>query len=345
MAAVFRHRLRKEDRRTMTTSYDVCAVGNAIVDVIAPVEDAFLATQSLTKGSMGLIDEDRAASLYAALPPGLEASGGSAGNTVAGVASFGGTAAYIGKVAKDQLGEVFAHDMRAGGVAFDVAPLVGGAATARSLIAVTPDGQRTMSTFLGASNQLTEADVDEALVASSSIVYLEGYLFDPPPARAAFSKAARAARAAGRSIALTLSDAFVVDRHREGLLAFLPMVDVVFANEAEALSLMQTDDFETAASGLSKLVKIAAVTRGEKGSVVLARHERTSVEAVAVDSVLDTTGAGDQYAAGFLFGLARGFELERCARLGHLAACEVIGHYGPRPQVRLEDLAREKGLI
>ena len=329
----------------MPSPYDVCAVGNAIVDVIAPVDDAFLQSEGLAKGGMGLIDEARAASLYAALPPGMEVSGGSAANTVAGVASFGGTAAYIGKVADDQLGEVFAHDMRNGGVAFDIAPLKGGLATARSLIAVTPDGQRTMSTFLGASNTLTEADVDEALVASASIVYLEGYLFDPEPARAAFAKAAKAARGAGRTIALTLSDAFVVDRHRDALLAFLPQVDLVFANEVEALSLMQTDDFEAAAKGLAGKVKMAAITRSEKGSVVLADGESRTVDAFTTDEVLDTTGAGDQYAAGFLFGLARGFELERCARLGHLAACEVIGHYGPRPQVSLEALAREKGLI
>ena len=329
----------------MPSPYDVCAVGNAIVDVIAPVDDAFLDAEGLAKGGMGLIDEARAASLYDALPPGLEASGGSAANTVAGVASFGGTAAYIGKVADDQLGEVFAHDMRNGGVAFDIAPLKGGLATARSLIAVTPDGQRTMSTFLGASNQLTEADVDEALVASAAIVYLEGYLFDPEPARAAFSKAAKAARAAGRTIALTLSDAFVVDRHRDALLAFLPQVDLVFANEVETLSLMQTEDFDAAARGLAGKVKMAAITRSEKGSVVLSDGESTVVEAFTTDEVLDTTGAGDQYAAGFLFGLARGFELERCARLGHLAACEVIGHYGPRPQTSLEVLAREKGLI
>ena len=328
-----------------TATYDVCAVGNAIVDVIAPADDAFLGVEGLVKGSMGLIDEARAADLYSRMGPGVEASGGSAGNTVAGIASYGGKAAYIGKVAADQLGEVFAHDMRAGGVHFDVAPLKGGAATARCLIAVTSDGQRTMSTFLGAANQLTPDDVDEALVASSAIVYLEGYLFDPEPARAAFSKAAKAAHGAGRMIALTLSDAFVVGRHREGLLAFLPEVDLLFANEAEALALMETDDFDTAAEGLAKLVKIAAVTRGAQGSVVLAGKERTTVDAYSTDDVIDTTGAGDQYAAGFMFGLARGYELSRCARLGHLAACEVIGHYGPRPMTSLEALGKEKGLI
>jgi sugar/nucleoside kinase (ribokinase family) len=326
-------------------AYDVCALGNAIVDVIAPVEESFLVEQGLAKGAMGLIDEGRAASLYAALPPGLEASGGSAGNTVAGVASFGGKAAYVGKVAADQLGDVFIHDMRAGGVHFATPPLTDGPATARSLIAVTPDGQRTMSTFLGASNQLTTADVDPAVVQAATIVYLEGYLFDPEPARAAFVKAAAAAREAGRTVAITLSDAFVVDRHRDALLAFLAEVDLVFANEAELLSLMQTDDFDAAAQGLSRLVSLAAVTRGPEGSVVLAGRERTAVEAFATDEVLDTTGAGDQYAAGFLFGLARGFELERCARLGHLAACEVIGHYGPRPQQNLAAMARERGLI
>ena len=328
-----------------TATYDVCAVGNAIVDVIAPAGDAFLLAEGLVKGSMGLIDEARAAELYSRMGAGVEASGGSAGNTVAGVASYGGRAAYIGKVAADTLGEVFAHDMRSGGVAFDVAPLKGGAATARCLIAVTPDGQRTMSTFLGAANQLTPDDVDEALVASSSIVYLEGYLFDPEPARAAFSKAAKAAHSAGRMIALTLSDAFVVGRHREGLLAFLPEVDLLFANEVEAMALMETDDFDTAADGIAKRVKIAAVTRGAEGSVVLAGKERTTVDAYTTDDVIDTTGAGDQYAAGFMFGLARGYELERCARLGHLAACEVIGHYGPRPMTSLAAMGKEKGLI
>jgi len=329
----------------MTAQYDVVALGNAIVDVIAQADDAFLAREGLAKGSMGLIDEARATSLYGVMGEGLETSGGSAGNTVAGVASLGGSAAYIGKVADDKLGEVFAHDMKAVGVQFDTAPLVGGAATARSLINVTPDGERTMATFLGASVALTAADVDPALIRAAKIVYLEGYLFDPDGGRAAFAKAAEVARDTGVRVSMTLSDAFVVDRHRTGLLAFMEeAVDVVFANEAEVLSLFEGSSFEAACDQLAGKVKIAAVTRGAAGSVIVTGGERIVVAADPVAKVVDTTGAGDQYAAGFLLGLARGKPLADCARLGHLAAGEVIGHYGPRPQTSLKDLAKAKGL-
>ena len=329
----------------MTAAYDVVALGNAIVDVIAQADDAFLAREGLVKGSMGLIDEARAHALYGLMGEGLEASGGSAGNTVAGVASFGGSAAYIGKVADDQLGEVFAHDMRAGGVHYAIPPLVGGAATARSLINVTPDGERTMSTFLGASIALTAKDVDPALIRAAKLVYLEGYLFDPDGGRAAFASAAEIARDTGVRVSMTLSDAFVVDRHRAGLLAFMgEAVDVVFANEVEVKALFETDDFDAAAAALAARVKIAAVTRGAVGSVVLADGEILAVPAEPVAKVVDTTGAGDQYAAGFLFGLARGRPFGDCARLGHLAAGEVIGHYGPRPQTSLKALAAAKGL-
>jgi sugar/nucleoside kinase (ribokinase family) len=328
----------------MPARYDVAAIGNAIVDVIAPADEAFLDAQGLAKGSMGLIDEDRVHSLYGAMAPGLETSGGSGANTIAGVASFGGRAAYLGKVADDQLGEVFIHDLRALGVAFDVPPLVGGPATARSLINVTADGERTMATFLGASNRLTADDVDKAVIEAAQIVFLEGYLFDPSEAREAFAKAAGIARASGITMSLTLSDAFVVERHREALLGFIEtQVDVVFANEVEIQSLFQTD-FETALNLLGARCKIAAVTRGAKGSVIIASAERAEVEACPVEKVVDTTGAGDQYAAGFLFGLARERPLDHCARLGSLAATEVISHYGPRPLVSLAALAAEKGL-
>jgi sugar/nucleoside kinase (ribokinase family) len=329
----------------MSVSYDVAAIGNAIVDVIAPAEDAFLAANGLVKGSMMLIDEARAHDLYGRMAQAIEASGGSAGNTVAGVASLGGRAAYVGKVATDQLGEVFAHDTRALGVHFLTPALAGGAATGRCLINVTPDGERTMCTFLGASVELTAADVDAAVIEGAAIVYLEGYLFDPPEARRAFAKAAGLARAAGRTIAITLSDAFVVERHRAALLEFIETeVDLVFANEIELASLFQTDDFDAAARAIRGRADIAAVTRGDKGSVVLTQTETVSVAAHPVAKVVDTTGAGDQYAAGFMLGLARGRPFEACARLGGLAAAEVISHYGPRPAVSLAELAAAHGL-
>ncbi len=329
----------------MTAPYDVVALGNAIVDVIAQADEAFLQREGLVKGAMGLIDEGRAHALYGAMAQGLETSGGSAGNTVVGVASLGGRAAYIGKVADDQLGEVFAHDMAAVGVDYATAPLVGGPATARSLINVTADGERTMSTFLGASVALTAADVAPALIRAAKIVYLEGYLFDPDGGRAAFARAAEIARDVGAKVAMTLSDAFVVDRHRVGLLAFMAeAVDVVFANESEVKALFETDDFDAATRALASRVKIAAVTRGPAGSVVLSGGETVAVGAEPVAKVIDTTGAGDQYAAGFLHGLAHGRPLEHCAKLGHLAAGEVIGHYGPRPQTALKVLAAARGL-
>ncbi len=324
--------------------YDVLAVGNAIVDVISPADEAFLRTHELEKGAMTLVDDDRSHRLYAAMAPGVRTSGGSAANTVAGVASLGGRAAYVGKVADDELGAVFADDMRAGGVAFEGTPLAG-AATGRCMVNVTADGQRTMATYLGASSRLTPADVDEAAVAAADIVYLEGYLFDPPEARAAFAVAARAAKAAGRRVAMTLSDVFVVERHRRALLDFLPQVDVLFANAAEAGALFETDDPAVAMEALSRQVTVAAVTLGAQGSVVRYDGEHAQVEAAPVSQVVDTTGAGDQYAAGFLFGLARGRPLEACARLGALAAAEVIAHVGPRPQSSLQALARSQGLI
>ena len=329
----------------MPDLYDVAAIGNAIVDVIAPCSDDFLAEESLVKGSMMLIDADRATSLYERMAAGIEASGGSAANTVAGVASLGGRAAYIGKVADDGLGRVFAHDINAIGVSFDVPVLVGGPATARCLINVTPDGQRTMSTFLGASTRLTAADVDPKIIESAKIIYLEGYLFDPTDAREAFAKAAGLARASGRLIALTLSDAFVVHRHRNALLGFIDSeVDILLANEAELAALFETDDFDAAARALRGRARLAAITRGAQGSVILAGDDLHAVPAAPVQKVVDTTGAGDQYAAGFLYGLAQGRALDVCGRLGSLAAAEVISHYGPRPQVSLQDLAIGAGL-
>jgi sugar/nucleoside kinase (ribokinase family) len=328
----------------MPDLYDVAAIGNAIVDVIAPADDDFIAANGLEKGAMMLVDADQSARLYAKMAAGVEASGGSAGNTVAGVASFGGKAAYLGKVADDQLGQVYAHDMRAIGAEFVGAPLAGGPATAVSMINVTPDGQRTMCTYLGASTQFSDADIDAGVIEGAKIVYLEGYLFDAEAARKAFAKAAALARGAGRLLALTLSDSFVVERHRAGLMGFIEsQVDLLFANESEVTALFQTSSFDEATAALRPHVKLAAVTRGAQGSVVLAEGERLSIAAEPAEKVVDTTGAGDQYAAGFLFGLARGRPLPACGRLASLAAAEVISHYGPRPQVSLKELAAAKG--
>ena len=329
----------------MTQLYDVAAIGNAIVDVISPAEDAFLVSEGMAKGSMALIDDARALDLYGRMAAGIEASGGSAANTVAGIASLGGKSAYVGKVAQDQLGDVFVHDIRAIGVHFDVPRLTAGPATARCLINVTPDGQRTMSTYLGASNQLTAADVDPDLIAAASILYLEGYLFDPEEARRAFAKATAIARTHSRMIALTLSDAFVVERHRAALLGFIDSeVDILFANEVEICALFETDDVNAAINALRGRARIAAVTRGEHGSTILAGDDLHQIAIRPVDQVVDTTGAGDQYAAGFLFGLARGRSFADCGALGSIAAAEVIAHYGPRPQVSLQTLAAAAGI-
>jgi sugar/nucleoside kinase (ribokinase family) len=329
----------------MATLYDVVAMGNAITDVIATASDEFLAQEGLVKGSMMLVDDARSAALYAHMGPAVETSGGSAGNTVAGVASLGGRAAFFGKVADDQLGDAYVHDMQAIGATFTCARLVGGAPTGRSLINVTPDGERTMCTSLGAATELTPEDVDQAIVEASHAVYLEGYLFDPPHARRAFAKAAGLARASARLVALTLSDAFVIERHRGGLVGFIDTeVDILFGNDAEIASLYGTEDFEAAIAALRGRVRIAAITRGEHGSVIVAGEEIHRVDAFPVEKVVDTTGAGDQYAAGFLFGLARGLPLPHAGRLGSLCASEVISHYGPRPQVSLKDLAAKAGL-
>ncbi|MEM1106520.1 MAG: adenosine kinase [Pseudomonadota bacterium] len=324
--------------------YDVVGLGNAIVDVIAPVDDAFLDTWDIRKNGMTLIDEPRAENLTGAAP-GQELSGGSGANTIAGVASFGGRAAYIGKVADDRLGQVFQQETRAIGVEFTTPPLASGPATARSIIFVTPDGARSMNTYLGASVMFSPKDVDETMVAHGAILYLEGYLFDRDDAKAAFIHASEIAKANGRKTAVTLSDNFCVDRHRESFRHLIRgHADIVFANEAELLSLYETDSFSEALEALASQTTVAAVTRGEKGSVVLGGPEPIELGAEAVARVVDTTGAGDQYAAGFLYGMAKGAPLETCGELGHLAAAEVIGHYGPRPETSYKGLADARGV-
>ena len=321
---------------------DVVGIGNALVDVLSHESDETLARHGLTKGAMHLIDEPRAAALYDAMGPGVEISGGSAANTIVGVASLGGRAQYIGKVRNDQLGQVFTHDLRSTGVLYETPPATSGPPTGRCLIMVTPDAQRTLNTFLGASVHLGPEDVDEKVVARGRILYLEGYLFDPPRAQEAFREAARQAHAAGRKVALTLSDPFCVDRHRAAFLDLVERhVDIVLANEAEICSLYGVKDFDAALQRVRGHCEIAALTRSEHGSVVVAGHEVHVVPAHRVARVVDTTGAGDLYAAGFLFGLSRGRELATCARLGSLAAAEVISHVGARPMAPLAELARD----
>jgi sugar/nucleoside kinase (ribokinase family) len=326
--------------------YDVAAIGNAIVDVIARCDDAFLARHGAAKGGMRLIDTQTATELYAAMGPGTELSGGSAANTVVGIASFGARAAFIGKVADDQLGQIFAHDIRAAGVAFATRPRAGAEPTARCLILVTPDGERTMNTFLGVSPKLDDADVDPDTIRAAGIVYLEGYLFDQPAAKAAFHRAADLAKAAGRKVALTLSDGFCVDRHRAEFLAFIRgKADILLANEKEIMALYEAESFEEAVRRTQQDVPLAALTRSAKGSLIVAGDRSVTVPAAPVAKVADTTGAGDLYAAGFLFGLARDRDLETCGRLGSLAAAEIISHIGARPEVNLADLARLRGLL
>ena len=321
--------------------FDILGIGNAMVDVVARVEDSFLSRHDMHKGAMMLIDAAAAESLYAAMPAGTEISGGSAGNTCAVAAALGARVAYLGKVADDQLGGVFAHDMRAMGVHFPSAPLSGGAPTARCLIVVTPDGQRTMNTFLGACVTFGEADVDEDLVASAAVTYLEGYLFDPPAAQAAFRRAAAAAHRAGRQVALSLSDAFCVDRHRAAFRDLVSgHVDILFANETEITSLYEKNSFEEAAEAARADVRLAALTRSEAGSVILHGAETVMISAESA-KVVDTTGAGDAYAAGFLAGWTRGESLRVAGRMGSLAAAEVISHYGARPEADLKDLVKQ----
>jgi sugar/nucleoside kinase (ribokinase family) len=326
--------------------YDVIGIGNAIVDVIARAEDDFLVAQGMHKGAMALIDEARAEKIYQAMGPAVESSGGSAANTIVGVASFGGRAAFVGKVKDDELGRAFAHDIRAARVAFESKPADDGPATARCYIMVTPDGERTMNTYLGAAQELTPADIDEEKIASAALTYLEGYLWDPPQAKEAFIKAAAVAHKAGRRVALTLSDSFCVDRYRAEFLSLIRKgtVDIVFSNEHELHSLYETADFDSAVKALRADAKLAVVTRSEKGCVVVTRKEVEAVQAMPIDRVVDVTGAGDLFAAGFLTGLARGKDQRTAARLGALAAAEVIQHIGARPAVSLKALATENGL-
>jgi sugar/nucleoside kinase (ribokinase family) len=327
------------------TRFDAVGIGNAIVDVLAHAPEALLTRLGLAKGAMTLIDAEAAEELYAQMGPGLECSGGSAANTVAGLASLGGRAAFIGKVKRDQLGQVFAHDIASIGVHFATPPLPQGAATARCLVFVTPDAQRTMQTYLGAAAELGPEDIDEAVVATAKVSYLEGYLWDPPRAKEAFLKAAEIAHAHDRKVALSLSDPFCVHRHRNEFRELVrDHVDILFANEQEIVALYQTPSFALALEALRGTCEVAALTRGAEGSVILAGDATHEVAAAPVKAVLDSTGAGDLYAAGFLHGLTQGRSLPNCGRLGSLAAAEVIGHLGARPETPLSELARQAGL-
>jgi len=328
-------------------TYDVLGIGNALFDVLVRTDEAFLVKHGMVKGSMSLIDEARAASIYRDMGPATEVSGGSAANTIVGVASFGARAAYIGKVKDDQIGQLYAHDIRAAGVVFGAKPAVDGPATGCSYILVTPDGERTMNTYLGAAQDLSPSDIDPAEVAASRIVYLEGYLWDPKDAKDAFIKAAEIAHGARRKVALTLSDAFCVDRYRDEFLSLMRngIVDVVFANESELHSLYSTSDFDAAIGQLRNDVKLGVVTRSEKGCMVVSPDESVAVPACPVGGVMDTTGAGDLFAAGFLFGLAHELPYQTAGKLGALAAAEIIQHIGARPQVSLKELAQQNGLV
>jgi sugar/nucleoside kinase (ribokinase family) len=326
--------------------YDVIGIGNAIVDVIARTEENFLLAQGMRKGGMALIDEARARAIYDAMGPAVEISGGSAANTIVGLASLGSRAAFVGKVKADELGRAYSHDIRSAGVTFTTKPATEGPSTGRCYVLVTPDGERTMNTFLGAAQDLHPADIDANAIAASAITYLEGYLWDPKNAKDAFLKAAKIAHEAGRRVALTLSDAFCVDRWRDEFLQLMRTrtVDLIFANEAELHSLYQTSDFDAAIKVLRADIDVAVVTRSEKGCLVVGPDGAEAVPAFPIERVVDTTGAGDLFAAGFLSGLARGADDRTCGRLGAMAAAEVIQHLGARPEVSLKDLARDNGL-
>jgi len=326
--------------------YDVLGIGNALFDVLVRTDEAFLAKHGMTKGSMSLIDEARAAAIYKDMGPATEVSGGSAANTIVGIGSLGARAAYVGKVKDDQSGKLYVHDIRAAGVAFNTPAATDGPATGCSYILVTGDGERTMNTYLGAAQDLSPADIDPAEVAGAGIVYLEGYLWDPKNAKDAFVKAAKIAHDAKRKVALTLSDSFCVDRYRDEFLSLMRngTVDIVFANEAELHSLYMTSDFDTALKQLRNDVNLGVVTRSEKGCMVVSVDDAVAAPAFPVDKVIDTTGAGDLFAAGFLYGLARDFAYKQCGELGALAAAEVIQHIGARPQVSLKEIAEQRGL-
>jgi sugar/nucleoside kinase (ribokinase family) len=329
------------------SKFDVLTIGNAIVDILSRCDDRFLDDNGIIKGAMNLIDAERAEALYALMGPAHEASGGSAGNTAAGVASFGAKAAYFGKVAQDELGKIFTHDIRAQGVHYQTAPDGTFPPTARSMIFVTPDGERSMNTFLGACVDLGPEHVEPEVVAESKVTYFEGYLWDPPRAKEAIRECARIAHEHGREVSMTLSDSFCVSRYRDEFLDLMRSgtVDIVFANRDEVLSLYETEDFDLALKSLSADCKLGAVTLSEEGAVIVQGDERVKIEALKVDKVLDTTGAGDLFASGFLVGYTSGRPLDVCGKLGCLAAGIVIQHFGPRPMVSLAEAGREAGLI
>lgn len=323
----------------MNSDLDILGIGNAIVDVLSDADDAVIAAHGLPKGSMNLIDAERSAALHADVG-GVQVCGGSCANTVVGAASFGASTAYVGKVRDDALGATFTEEIRGAGVLFETAPSTDGPATARCVIMVSPDGQRTMSTYLGACVELGPEDIDESLVARAAVTYLEGYLWDPPRAKEAFRKAMAAASAAGRQTSLTLSDTFCVERHRDEFRSLVENdVDILFANEDEIRALYEVDTIEAALAGVKGRCSIVAITRSEHGSLVASDGRRHEVPAEPVERVVDTTGAGDSYAAGFLYGLTHGLELPVCARLGSIAAAEIISHVGSRPLVDLAELA------
>src|ERR1700754_1689175 len=328
-----------------TAKYNVLGIGNAIFDVLVQTDESFLASHGMTKGGMALIDEARAAAIYRDMGPATKMSGGSAANTIVGIASLGARAAYVGKVRDDEVGRLYTHDIRAAQVAFETRAAASGPATGCSYILVTPDGERTMNPYLGAAQDLTPADIDEAQIAASAIVYLEGYLWDPASAKEAFVKAAKIAHGAGRQVALTLSDSFCVDRYRDEFLELMRKgtVDLVFANESELRSLYQTADFDTALKQLRADTKLGVVTRSEKGCVVASKDGVVSAPAYPIKEMVDTTGAVDLFAAGFLFGLVRNAGHVKAGRLGALAAAEVIQHIGARPMVSLKELAKQHG--
>jgi len=326
--------------------FDVVGIGNAIVDIIGRCDDQFLEQHDAPKGHMRLVDTQTIEMLYKNMGPAIEVSGGSVANTVVGVASLGGRTGFIGKVADDEFGRIFAHDIRAAKVAFTTHAVAGKAPTSRSLILVTPDGERTMNTFLGISTDLDDGEVDPAMIKAAKIVYLEGYLFDQPEAKDAFRQAVDIAKTAGRQVALSLSDGFCVDRHRGEFLELIRSgVDILFANEDEIKSLYEVSSFDEAAARTAKDTTLAALTRGAQGSVILAGGQQVEIPVEAIEVVTDTTGAGDLYASGFLYGVSQGLSLETCGRLGSMASAEIISHLGARPEASLDELAKSRGLL
>ena len=330
----------------MGSRFDVLAIGNAIVDIIASCEDDFLVQENIAKGAMNLIDAKRAEHLYSVMGPAIETSGGSAGNSAAGISSLGGKAAYFGKVSDDHLGRVFKHDIEAIGVHYDTYSLNGAPPTARSMIFVTPDGERSMNTFLGACVELAPEDIDETIVADSAVTFFEGYLWDPPQAKDAIRKAADIAHANNRKMSMSLSDAFCVDRYRSEFLELMRSgtVDLVFANDGEIKSLYETSSFNDAIAAVRKDCEMSIITKGAEGSMVVSHDKTISIDAHPIDKLVDSTGAGDLYAAGFLFGITNDRNMEDCARIGSLAAAEVIQHVGPRPQTSLKTMLEQSGL-